>query len=105
MTSSTFIIILYVSTIYITPSFKMSTHSDHEHPLKVQSRITSYLIIPSTLASTRITCFFCIITFQQFTGFDHHVKCPAVHGGLDQILRHRCPVTTAYLCYPHSSFF
>jgi hypothetical protein len=24
-----------------------------------------------------------IKTFQQFTGFDHHVRCPAIHGGLD----------------------
>jgi len=44
-----------------------------------------------------------IETFQQFTAFNHHVKCPTVHGGLG--LRHRCPVTTAYLCHPHSSFF
>jgi hypothetical protein len=46
-----------------------------------------------------------IETFQQFAGFDHHMKCPAFHwhSGLDQILRHRCPVTTTYLCRSHIS--
>jgi hypothetical protein len=44
-----------------------------------------------------------IETFQQFTAFNHHVKCPTVHGGLG--LCHRCPVTTAYLCHSHSRFF